>query len=69
MEDKKSESKRPPQQHQEDTGKQNAQQEREYREQKEGSVEKIKKQPTKDDAIETYKDIKTKQKKEKGEEE
>lgn len=46
-----------PQQRTEDAEKQNAQQEREFREQKEGKDEHIKKRKTKEEAIEDYADI------------
>lgn len=54
------------QQRPEDANKQNAQQEREYREQKNGTTQKEPKQPTDEEAIETYQEIKSDQDKKKG---
>lgn len=51
------------QQRPEDANKQNAQQEREYREQKNGTAKKEPKQPTDEEAIEEYQEIKSDQKK------
>lgn len=62
-------SKKGPQQRPEDAKKQNAQQEREYREQQRGKLKNLPKQPTDEDAIEKYNDIDSKSKKGKLEEE
>ncbi len=61
--DKKSENKKEPQQRTENPSKQNAQQEREYREQKDGSMKKSPEQVRGEDAIEKYEDIKSDEKK------
>ncbi len=68
-EDKKSNEKKHSQQKPEDAEKQNAQQEKEYRKQKNGTMKKSPDQPTGEDAIERYKDIKSDQNKKKGDEE
>lgn len=62
-------SKKGPQQRPEDAEKHNAQQEREYREQQRGKLKKIPKQPTDEEAIEKFKDIDSKSKNGKLEEE
>lgn len=55
-----------PQQRPEDANKQNAQQEREFREQKNGTASKEEEQPTDEEAIEEYQKIKSDQDKKKG---
>jgi len=68
-EDRNREEKKQPQQRPENPSKHNAQQEREYREQKRGSMEKPPEQVRGEEAIEKYEDIKSDKKKENLEEE
>lgn len=58
-------NKKEPQQRTEDPKKQNAQQEREYRKQKDGTLEKLNKQPTDEKAIKEYEKIKEQKKQKK----
>ncbi len=67
--DNENNKKKGPQQRPEDAQKQNAQQEREYREQKEGKLRKVPKQVTDKEAIEKYSDLERKKVKGKKEEE
>jgi len=67
--DDKPTEKKQPQQRPEDAEKHNAQQEREYREQEKGKKGKFPDQPTEEEAIEKYDDIKKDGKENKKEEE
>lgn len=68
-EDEKSQSEKESQQHPEDAEKHNAQQAREYRKQKDGTMKKSPEYDTDDNATEKYTDIKSEQKKKDSEEE
>lgn len=68
-EDRKTNAKKDPQQRPEDAEKQNAQQEREYRKQKNGTMEKSPENTADEEAREKYSDIISEQKKDKSEEE
>lgn len=67
--DKDSSEKSQPQQRPEDADRQNAQQEREYRKQQDGSMKNSPEQPTGEDAVEKYNEIKSEQQKKEEDEE